>query len=136
MKEKTKNDYRANERGSAGVKLSALLVVLFLIANAGYNFIPVAYDGENFKQEMQTAVLQGFAIPNGTDPLATTKKKIRSSANTNNVPQDAVIDVKQVNNVLQAHVVYSKPIEILPLGVYTYDYHFDHVATPNGFLTK
>ena len=136
MKEKTENDYRRKESGSAGVKLTIILVSLFLIAHAGFNFIPVAYSGENFKQEMQTAVIHGFALPNGADPISATKGKIRAVASANSVLPDAVIEVKQINNVLQAHVVYSKPVEILPFGLYTYDYHFDHTATPSGFLTK
>ncbi len=136
MKEKTENDYRRKERGSAGVKLAIILVTLFLIGKAGYNFIPVAYSAQNFKQEMQTAVIQGFALPSGGDPVGTTKGKIKALASANNVPSDAFIEVKQINNVLQAHVVYSKPVEILPFGLYNYDYHFDHIATPSGFLTK
>jgi hypothetical protein len=138
MKENTKSDYcsQRRQRGSAGIKLVVILMVLFLIANAGFNFVPVAYSGENFKQEMHTAVLQGFALPNAGDPVGKTKVKIRSVADVNNIPPDALIEVKLVNNVLQAHVAYSKSVEILPFGLYTYNYHFDHTATPNGFLTK
>ncbi len=137
MKENTKTFYRVkSEHGSAGLKMMFVLVSLFVIANAGYNFVPVAYSGQNFKQEMQTAVIQGFALPSGRDPVGETKGKIRTLANANNIPPDVFIDVKQVNNILQAHVVYSKQVEILPFGLYTYDYYFDHTATPTGFLTK
>jgi len=41
MKNKIKKDWR-DERGGAGVKLAAVLVVLFLLAHAGFNYIPVA----------------------------------------------------------------------------------------------
>ena len=46
MKENRKIVYHgaASERGGAGVKLAFILVALFLIAHAGYNFIPVAYE--------------------------------------------------------------------------------------------
>ena len=137
MKENTKSVHRnKSECGSAGVKLALVLLILFLIAHAGYNYIPVAYNGQNFKQELQTAVIQGFALPTGRDPVAETKGKIRTVAYNNSVPPDAFIEVKQINNVLQARVVYSKQVEIIPFGIYSYNYHFDHTATPNGFLTK
>jgi len=52
------------------------------------------------------------------------------------VPADAFIEVKIVNAVIQARVAYSRQAEILPLGLYTYNYEFDHTATPTGFLMK
>jgi len=51
-------------------------VVLFLLAHAGFNYIPVAHDGKSFKQEMQTAVVQGLALPNGGKPVEATKARI------------------------------------------------------------
>ena len=136
MKEKTENDYRLKERGSAGIKLAVTLVILFLIANAGFNFIPVAYSGENFKQEMQTAVVYGTALPGSVDPIAATKIRLQRAAATENLPPSAIIDVKRAGNALRAHVVYSQQISILPFGIYVYDYQFDHTATPTGFLMK
>ncbi len=112
------------------------MLVLFLLAHAGYNYIPVAYDGESFKQEMQTAVVQGLALPNGGKPIETTKARILRAAAQSNVPADAFIEVKQVKTVVQARVAYSKQVEILPFGLYTYDYEFDNTATPTGFLLK
>ena len=135
MKNKIKKDWR-DERGGSGVKLAAVLVVLFLLAHAGFNYIPVAYDGESFKQEMQTAVVQGLALPNGGKPVEATKARILRAAAQSNVPADAFIEVKIVNAVIQARVAYSRQAEILPLGLYTYNYEFDHTATPTGFLMK
>ncbi len=135
MKNKIKKDWR-NECGGASVKLAAVLVVLFLLAHAGYNYIPIAYDGESFKQEMQTAVVQGLALPNGGKPVETTKARILRAAAQSNVPADAFVEVKQVKTVIQARVAYSKQAEILPFGLYTYNYEFDHTATPTGFLLK
>lgn len=40
---------KISERGGAGIKLLLALLGLILIANAGYNFVPVAYQGENFE---------------------------------------------------------------------------------------
>ena len=53
-----------------------VLVVLVLIANAGYNYIPVAYAGANFKQEMDTAVVKGLAASGQMKPLDMVKSSI------------------------------------------------------------
>lgn len=65
MSKEIKN--RNSEKGNAKVKLVAVLVVLFLIGHAAYSYIPVAYEAEYFKQEMQTAVVQGMAVPGRDD---------------------------------------------------------------------
>lgn len=136
MKENRKSVYRGSERGSAGVKFTIILVILILIAHAGYNFIPVAYSGENFKQEMQTAVVYGTALPGSVDPIAATKTRLQRAALNENLPPSAVIEVKRAGSALQAHVVYSRQVSILPFGLYVYDYEFNHTATPTGFLMK
>jgi hypothetical protein len=126
-----------SEHGGAGVKLIMVLVGLFLIAHAAYNYIPVAYESENFKQEMQTAVIQAVAMPGSNmTPADTVKIKLRRAAVNNNVPTDALIEVKPMNNVIRAHVSYVKPVNILPFGLYKYNYQFDNTATPTGFLFK
>ena len=127
---------RSSEHGGAGVKLLLVLLVLVLIGNAGYQWIPVAYAGESFKQDMQTAVVQGLASPGRTSPIDLVKKKIIASAESNDIPTDFVIEVKAANNSVSAHVAYTKEVPLLPFGMYNYQYEFDHTATPVGFLTK
>ena len=127
---------RSSEYGGAGAKFLVVMVVLFLIGNAGYQFIPVAYGGESLKQDMQTAVVQGLAMPGRMSPIDMVKTKINNAAVSNNVPGDALIEVKQVNSIIQAHVMYTKDVPVLPFGIYNYQYQFDHTATPTGFLTK
>lgn len=135
MSKYTKNQNA--EHGGAGVKLTLVLLFLFLLAHAGYNYIPVAYDGENFKQEMQTALIQGVALPGANLTIAdTVKNKLMRAAANNNLPAGAVIEVKPLNNSVQAHVSYVKSVNILPFGIYKYNYRFDNVATPTGFLFK
>lgn len=51
------------QRGGAGIKLLIVIMILFSVAHAGYNYIPVAYEAENFKQDMQIAVVQAVAMP-------------------------------------------------------------------------
>lgn len=134
MKNSAKN--RASERGSAGVKFAIALVVILLTAHAGYNYIPVAYDAESLKSDMATAVLQGLAMPGKMDPVANVKARIQQSIQRNNIPPEALVDVKQNANAITAQVVYTKQVNILPFGIYRYAYHFDHTATPTGFLLK
>lgn len=128
---------RESERGSAGVKFVIIFAVILLAAHAGYNYVPVAYEAESMKTEMQTAVVQGLALPGGKiNPVDNVKAKIVRAAQINDVPADAVIDVRQAGNVITAHVTYMKEVSILPFGIYRYKYLFDHTATPTGFLLK
>ena len=132
-----KSKVKHNERGGAGVKLVAILVILFLVGHAGLNYVPVAYSAESFKSEMYTAVVQGLAMPGrGMSPVDAVKERVQRAARSNDIPEDAVMDVKMVNKVVQARVVYTKTVNVLPLGIYTYNYNFDHTATPTGFLLK
>ena len=131
---KMNNDYRKSERGSAGTKFLFFLAIIFLIGNAGINFIPVAYSGENIKQEVNAAVMQGLLVPptSGT-PVDVTKKRIAALMKANDIPENAYVDVKQVNGVLQARVAYNKQISILPFGIYKYNYQFDYTSNSRGF---
>ena len=134
MKKEMEN--RKSERGSASVKLIAVLSVLFLAAHAGYNYIPVAYEGENFKQEMQTAVVQGMGAPAGITPVDMVKGKLQKALVSNNIPADAIVQVKPLKNSVMANVSYMKQVNMLPFGIYKYKYQFNHTATPTGFLLK
>ncbi len=127
---------RGSERGSAAVKFVIALAVIILVGNAGYNYVPVAYDAESFKSEMQAAVLQGMVITGKINPVDNVKTRIQKAVQLNNIPPDATIDVRQNGNVISARVVYSKPVSILPFGIYKYNYNFDFTATPTGFLLK
>jgi len=133
-KNKMKN--RNSETGGAGVKLVVVLLIIFLIGHAGYNYIPVAYEGENFKQDMQTAVVQGMAVPPGIMPVDMVKGRLQKALVANNIPTDAVVQVKPTNNSVMAHVSYTKQVNILPFGLYKYKYQFNNTATPTGFLFK
>jgi hypothetical protein len=132
MKERTA--FCNGERGSAGVKFLITITIIFLIGNAGFNYVPVAYDAESLKTEMQTAVLQGLALPGKMNPVDNVKTRIATAVSKNNAPPETFVDVRMKGNVLTAHVAYSKKVDILPFGIYRYDYVFDHTATPSGFL--
>jgi hypothetical protein len=127
---------RSSERGGTGVKFAIALCVILLVAHAGYNYVPVAYNAESFKTDMQTAVVQGLATPGKLDPVATVKAKIQRAIQVNDIPPEALVDVKQAGNSMTAHVTYSRQVNILPFGIFRYNYVFDHTATPTGFLLK
>ncbi len=126
-----------SERGSAGIKLLLVLLVIALIANAGYQYIPTAYNAESFKQDMETIVIQGAATPaTYGKPADVIKRRLMKSITANGLPADAYINVGKLNEVLTARVFYVKTVHILPFGLYEYDFVFDHSATPGGFLTQ
>lgn len=127
---------RHGERGSASVKFVIILFVLLLTAHAGYNYVPVAYEAESLRTEMQTAVVQGLAMPGKMNPVDNVKARIQQAAQRNGIPADVLIDVRQNGNNITAHVVYQKEVNLLPFGMYKYIYRFDHTATPTGFLLK
>jgi hypothetical protein len=128
--------HRKGERGGAGIKLLLVFLLLFLIGHAGYNYVPIAYEGASFRSDMDTAVVKGLAASGQIKPLDTVKATITHSMASNNVPADAIVDIKPVKGVVQAHVAYTKPVKILPFGIYTYTYSFDYTAVPVGYLTE
>ena len=132
----TKAKGRCSEKGSAGVKFLIVFVALFLLANAGYHYVPVAYAGENFKADMQTAVVNGLAVPGRYNPVDVIKQKVQRAVYDNGLPPDTLIEVQPVAGAFQAHAVYTERVPILPFGLYTYEYHFDHTAVPQGYLRK
>ncbi len=128
------NASRVSERGSAGPKLLIVAAVLLIAGNALINWVPVAYNGENFKQEMHTAAVQAMVMPSSMgNPVEMTKKKLKTLAAKNQLPPDAFIDVKMQSNVLTVHVAYEQEVSIVPFGIYNYKYTFDNTATPTGF---
>ena len=131
----TKKD-KKRERGGAGVKMAAVLVALFLAGHAAYQYIPVAYEGQNFKQDMQTAILQGMATPAGVQPSDMVRGRIQKAIANDNLPPNTVVEVKPGKEGVSARVAYSRAVPLLPFGLYTYIYQFDHTATPTGFLMK
>jgi hypothetical protein len=61
---------------------------------------------------------------------------IDRAAKDYDVPAEAVIEIKPQGGAIQAHVAYSKSVDMLPFGLYKYTYEFNHVAAPIGYLMK
>jgi hypothetical protein len=127
---------RPSERGGAAVKFLIIGFVLVILANAGYNYVPIAYAGASFRQEMDTAVVKGLAAPGQLKPADVVKAHIQKAARDYEIPADAVVEIRPSGNMIQAHVSYSKAVNMLPFGLYRYNYQFDHTAMPVGYLTK
>lgn len=129
--------FEESQRGSAGLKLLRTVLVLFVFGNALFNYLPVAYNAENLRSEMHAAVLQGMSLPPTMgNPVEVTKKRIGNVMKANNIPSYAYLEVKQVNNIIQARVAYIQPIPVLPFGIYDYNYQFDYSTNTGNFLVK
>ena len=138
MQDKLIDSKKKKQRGGAGAKFLMVAVILFLFGHAAYNYIPTAYDGENFKQRMNEIVMNAYAMPNA--PTSTPEgvaDRLRKFFPDNNIPADAYLKVEKVGNgMVKAQVYFKKSVNILPFGIYRYNYEFNHTATPTGFLTK
>lgn len=130
------NSNRSSEKGSAGVKFMFVFLVLALIANAGINYVPVAYQGASFRQEMDTAVVRGLGASGRINPLEAVTASIKKASFDYDIPTDAYVDIKPVNGVVEARVAYNRQVNMLPFGLYKYKYNFDYVAKPTGYLLK
>ncbi len=128
--------YLHSERGSAGAKFLVLLVVIVLAAHAGYNYVPVAYNGASFRQEMDTAVVKGLAASGQMKPAEVVAAHMKKAAYDYNIPSDAVMEVKQGQGPVTAHASYQQPVNMLPFGIYKYNYQFNYTAAPTVYLLK
>jgi len=133
---KLNSSNRTSERGSAGVKFMLVFLVVVLVANAGINYIPVAYQGASFRQEMDTAVVKGLGISGRINPLDAVTASIKKASMDYEIPDDAFVEIKPVRGVVEAHVAYQRQVNMLPFGLYKYNYDFDYVAKPVGYLLK
>jgi hypothetical protein len=126
----------SGERGGAAVKFLCIGLVLVLIANGGIQYIPIAYNGASFRQEMDTAVVKGLAASGRMKPMDIVTASVQKAAYDYDIPNDAFVEIKPEGGVVMAHVVYSQKVPILPFGIYNHEYKFDHKAAPTGYLLK
>ena len=128
---------RSSERGAAAVKFILVFLVLVIAAHAGINYVPVAYNGASFRQEMDTAVVKALGSSGRIKPVEVVTASIRKASRTHEIPEDAFIEIRPLNGgMIEAHVAYTQKVNMLPFGIYKYDYNFDHVARPTGYLLK
>src|SRR5215204_6026952 len=100
---KLNSSSRSSERGSAGVKFFFVFLIVVLVGNAGINYIPVAYQGASFKQEMDTAVVKGIGISGRINPIDAVTASIKKASRDYEIPDDAFVEIKPVSGVVEAH---------------------------------
>jgi hypothetical protein len=127
---------RSSERGGAGVKFLLIALVLAVFANAGINYIPVAYEAASLRSEMDSAVVKGMATSGRMKPMDVVKASVDKALRENNAPQDVLVDIQPNGGVVQAHVTYTKSVSMLPFGLYEYKYNFNYLAAPTGYILK
>jgi hypothetical protein len=124
-----KPEFHQGQLGGTKMYAIVAILVLFLLGHAGYNYLPVVYQFENFKSEMKGATMRVLTMPHGAESLSDKlKKQIRLAGNENGVPANAVIEVTELNNSLKAHVRFTKEVSLLPFGLYRYRYEFDNTS--------
>lgn len=135
MREKVQNKKKAGHWHDqhGGTKIYGLVAILtvFLLIHAGWNYLPVVYQSESFKGEMHNVIVQVIATPHGTNELLAEKlkKRMRVVASENGVPGNALIEITEVGGTLKARVRFTRPVDILPFGLYRYQYQFDNTST-------
>ena len=120
---------KRGERGGARLKLIIFIVLVAIVAYAGYMYIPVAIDAYYFKDEMQNKV--NLAAAQGYD-TAWVSDQISKSKSQYNVPDDAVVLPAQKEGRMEVRVQFTRPISF---PGYTYNYAFDYTAQSTSFLT-
>jgi hypothetical protein len=121
---------RQSERGSARLKLLLVIIIIAIVAYAGYVYIPVSYNAYLFKDLMQQKVNTAAAIGH---PANWVQEQLAKSAPEYDIPQDAEIASAIKEGRVEVQVRYTKPIEF---PGYVYEYIFDHTARSTEFLSK
>lgn len=136
VKKADKNFARNGERGNATAKFVLVVVLLFLGAYGGYNYIVTWYQCSHFKEKMTEIITQAYAMPNNKslNSIEGVHQKILEIGVYDNVPPDALITVERQKAGLVARAVFTREVDILPFNMYKYKYQFDHTARPPSLM--
>jgi hypothetical protein len=119
---------RSGERGGASLKFVIVMALMGTCAYAGYLYVPVAFEANQYKELMQhyadVTAAQGYAPTWAGEQLA-------KSAAEYNVPTNAMITPGRRENRIEVRVQFVRPIEF---PGYTYNYEFDHTVKSTAFL--
>ncbi len=120
---------RRYERGGARLKFIIVVAVIAAVAYAGYQFIPIAYQGYQIKDLMQHDVDTAVALG---QPASWIRDQLVKSSPEYGIPADAIITPTQQDNRMEVRVQYTQPIEF---PGFVYNYQFDHTAKSATFLS-
>jgi hypothetical protein len=123
---------RAGSRGERGGSRLNLLIVLLVIAVAGYaisQYAPVAYKAVVFKDFMQETVNKAAYPPGQTNTWV--EAQLRAAAREHDLPQDMYVNVQNQDGHIVARAQWTQPVN---LPGYIYYYEFDHTARSSGFI--
>lgn len=120
---------KSNETGSARLKFIIFVLIVGVVAYAGYIFVPVAYQAYLFKDLMQHDV--DVAAAQGYPPKWVGDQLVKGAAEYD-VPSEAIITPTSQDNRIEVRVQFTRLIEF---PGYTYQYDFDHTAKSTSFLT-
>ena len=120
---------RSSERGGARLKFVVVAAIIAAVGYAGYQFIPVAYQGYQLKDLMQHYV--DTAVATGKSPDWVREQLVKSSVDYG-IPQNAIITPELENERMQVRVQFPRPIEF---PGFTINYDFDYTAKSAAFLT-
>jgi len=129
MRDENFSARRATEHGGSRFNFLLVVAVIAVVAYAAYQYVPVAYQGSQFKVFMQDTV-DNAVVTDKNAPWA--EDQLRRSLATYGAPGNALIAVANREARLEAHVEYTIPI---PLVVTTYEYKFDHTARSSSLMT-
>jgi hypothetical protein len=119
---------RASERGGSRFNFLVFVVVIAVVAYAGYQYVPVAYQASQLKVFMDDTVNKAVITDKNA---AWAEDQIRKNLVNYGAPPNALVTVAIREARLEAHVEYIIPV---PLLITTYNYKFDHTARSTNFM--
>ena len=120
---------RKSERGGARLKFLIVAAIIFAVAYAGYQFIPIFYQAYQIKDLMQHDVDTAVAMGK---PVSWVHEQLVKSSAEYGIPANAVITPTQQDNRIEVRLQYTLPVEF---PGYVYNYEFDHTAKSSMFIS-
>ena len=120
---------RATEHGGSRFNFLVVVALIAVVAYAGYQYVPVAYQASQLKVFMKDTVDNAVVTDKNA---AWADDQIRRNLKNYGAPENALVNVANRDAHLEAQVEYIVPI---PLLVTTYEYKFEHTARSAGVLT-
>ncbi len=119
---------RHGQQGGARLKFVIVIAVFAIVLYVGYVYVPVAYEGYQFKDAMQNKV--DLAATQGYES-GWVKDQLTKIAPDYHVPANAMITPAARDNRVEVRVQFTRPISFVGIN---YNYDFDYTAKSTAFL--